>query len=145
MTTGKEYGTKTGKLRRLLVTVAENAAALPDVSVERAVLESALSAAEDAKARQDASVGEKQLATQQLGTALARAQDAAIQLQNAAKFKLGPRNEKLAAFQVTPLRKRGPRKSAQLQKQAEELQKKENDLLKKQVDLLRKEESAPSA
>jgi hypothetical protein len=140
---GNGFGAVTGGLRRLLVVVEENIADLPDVSVEKGVLEQALSTAEQAKNRQDAHSGDKQLATQEMKAALRRAQDAGIQLQNAAKFKLGPRNEKLSAFQVTPLRKRGPRKSAQLQKQAEELQQKENKLLKKQVELLKKEEEGP--
>src|SRR4051812_12890275 len=39
MSTGKMYGIVTGRLRRLLATVKENAAALPDISAEQSVLE----------------------------------------------------------------------------------------------------------
>src|SRR3954447_14924194 len=73
----RNYGAFTAGLRRLLVALAENVAMLPDISVERAVVEQALSAAEEAKARQDAHKGDKQVATQDLKVALARARDAA--------------------------------------------------------------------
>jgi hypothetical protein len=134
----KDFGATTGRLRRLLVAAAENAAVLPDISTERTVLEQALAVAEDAKKRQDGHTGEKQLATQELKVALARAKDAGIQLQNAAKFKLGPRNEKLVTFQVSPLRPRPSRKGEQLKKKEKELQAKESDLLKREVDILKK-------
>jgi len=148
----RNYGAFTTSLRRLVVAVKENAATLPDVTAEVAVLEEALNAAEDAKTRQDAHKGDKQAATQDMKAALVRAQDAAIQLQNAAKFKLGARNEKLTSFQVKPLRKHGPRKTAQLkaqeealQKQEAELQKQENTLLKKEVELLKKDGPAAAS
>jgi hypothetical protein len=130
----------------LLVVVAENAATLPDVTVERTVLEQELGSAEEAKTRQDSATGEKQLATQQLKAALTRAKDAGNQLQNAAKFKLGARNEKLVAFQVAPLRKRGKQKTPRLtKKQKAELMKQENESLKKELELLRsKEVPAPA-
>jgi hypothetical protein len=147
MTTGKQFGATTGSLRRLLVAMAENAATLPDVTVEKTVLEQALGDAEVAKTRQDSALGEKQLATQQLNAALTRAKDAGNQLQNAAKFKLGSRNEKLVAFQVAPLRKRGKQKKAPAltKKQKAELLKQENESLKKELELLRsKEVPAPA-
>jgi hypothetical protein len=140
MNTAKRFGTETGNLKRLLVTAAENAALLPDITAERAVLEQELKSAEEAKARQDAALGEKQLATQQLWDALARAKDAGIQLQNAAKFKLGARSEKLASFQVAPLRKRGSKAKTQKLTKAQKaaLLKQENEALKQEVELLRK-------
>jgi hypothetical protein len=111
-----------------------------------------LSSAEEAKTRQDTHIGNKQVATQDMQVALKRAKDAVIQLQNAAKFKLGPRNEKLSAFQVRPLRKHSPRKSAKLKAQEEglklqeeELTKQENDLLKKEIELLKKKEEPAAA
>lgn len=136
------YGADTGKLRRLLVTIAENLSLLPDISAERQILEQSLAIAEEAKGRQDAARGDSQLATQQVKTALARAKDAAIQIRKAAVFKLGPRNEKLASFLVTPLRKRGPRAAARLQKQEEELRKQDAALIKKEVELLRRRQAA---
>jgi len=139
-------------LRRLAVAVKENAAVLPDVTAELATLETALTAAEDAKSRQDALRGDRQAATQGMRTALEQAQNAAFQLQSAAKFKLGSRNEKLSSFQVVPLRKRGARQSAKLKAQEEalktqeaELQKQDNDLLKKEVELLKKEGPAAAS
>lgn len=146
MNTAKQFGAATGNLRRLLVAMTENAATLPDVTAERNILEQELGNAEEAKARQDAATGDKQLATQQLRDALARAKDAGLQLQNAAKFKLGARNEKLSAFQVAPLRKRGSKTKTQKLTKAQKaaLLKQENEALKQEIDLLRKkEEPAP--
>jgi hypothetical protein len=137
---GRSFGAVTGGLRRLLAALMENAATLPDVVVERLGLELALTAAEEAKNRQDAAVGNKQLATQELQGALATAKDAAIRLQSAAKFKLGPRSEKLVVFQVKPLRKRGSRTAARLRKQEEELRKQEAGLLKKEMELRRRKQ-----
>jgi hypothetical protein len=137
---GNSFGAVTGGLRRLLVALAENAATLPDVTVERHGLEVALTAAEVAKNRQDAAVGNKQLATQELQSALASAKDAAIRLQSAARFALGPRSEKLVVFQVKPLRKRGSRAAARLRKQEEELRKQEAGLLKKEMELRRRKQ-----
>lgn len=138
----RAYGAFTGKVRRLLVTLSENAATLPDVSVERAILERELTAAEEAKNRQDAFVGGKQRATQELGEALERAREAVMQLQSAAKFKLGPRNEKLASYLVKPLRKRGSRLATQLRKQEEALAKQEAGLLEKEAELIQQREAA---
>jgi len=137
----KNFGAVTGRLRRILVAVVENAALLPDVSAERSTLEQALTVAEDAKKRQDLHRGEKQLATQELKASLVRAKDAGLQLQNAAKFKLGSRNEKLVSFQVAPLRPHSSRKGEQLKKKEKELQAKESDLLKREVDILKKSDA----
>jgi hypothetical protein len=142
-------------MRRILVTITENAAVLPDVSVERAALERELSAVEEAKNRQDACTGGKQRATQDMREAFGRAREAFLQLQNAAKFKLGPHNEKLVSFQVKPLRKRGSRLGMRIKRQEaalaeQEAKMKENeaelaqrrqdaDLLKREVELLKRE------
>jgi hypothetical protein len=136
------FGAETGRLRRLLVSLAENAGLLPDITVERHVLEQSLNTAEEAKSRQDAATGDRQLATQEMKTALVRAKDAATQLQSAVKFKLGARNEKLATFLVTPLRKHGSRAAARLRKQEQELRKQDADLVKKEVELLRRKQAA---
>jgi len=129
---GNTFGAVTGSVRRLLSAMADNASELPDVTAERSALEKELAAAEEAKQRQDAHTGEKQLATQEMSSALVRAKDAAAQLRNAAKFKLGAKSEKLVSFQVAPLRKRGPRKAAQLKKLEASLQKQQADLQKRQ-------------
>jgi hypothetical protein len=138
----KSYGAVTGRIRRLLVALDENAGLLPDIAVERAALERELTAAEDAKSRQDAFGSDKQLATQELNAALLRAKDAVLRLQNAAKFKLGPRSEKLVVFQVTPLRRHPSRSAAQLRKQEELLQKMEADLEAKEAELLQQKQEA---
>ena len=140
--TSSTFGAITGKARRLLVTLAENADALPDTTVERATLERELVAAEEAKNRQDAFVGEKQRATQQMKEALGRAKEAFSQLQSAAKFKLGPHNKKLATYMVKPQRKRGPRASTKLRKQEKALQKQRAGLLAKELELARQKEAA---
>lgn len=145
-------------MRRILVTLAENAATLPDISVERSTLERELTAVEEAKSRQDAFVGHKQRATQEMREAFGRAKEAVLQLQSAAKFKLGPHNERLASFLVKPLRKRGLRLAVKLRRQEEALaeheagllekeeelarQRAEADLLKREVDLLKREVAA---
>ena len=158
-TIGTTFKAVTSSLRRLLAMVAENAAVLPDVSAERSALEKELATADEAKRRQDTHTGDRQLATQDLNAALERAKDAAIQLRNAAKFKLGAKSEKLASFQVAPQRKHGPRKSAQikkaeaelqkqqaeLQKQQEAVQAKEAEVLKMQAELLAKKAEAAQA
>jgi len=112
MSKGNSFGDLTGTFQRLLVAVEENKDRLPDVQAEKAALEKSLADAQEAKKRQDLHVSDKQRATQDLAAALARGKDAAIQLRGAAKFKLGPRDEKLVHFQVAPLRKRGARKTA---------------------------------
>ena len=138
-------------MRRFLVTLAENTAILPDISVERALLERELAAAEEAKIRQDAFVGEKQRATQEMAVALVRARDAFRQLQSAAKFKLGPSNEKLTSFLLKPLRKHSSRLAAKLKRQEEALaekearlaqQREEADRLKLEVEILKREVAA---
>jgi hypothetical protein len=138
----KAFGAVTGKIRRILVTLSENAATLPDVSVERAILERELTAAEEAKNRQDAFIGEKQLATQEIRVAIGRANEAVLQLQSAARFKLGPRNEKLASFLVKPLRKHTSRLASKLEKQQEALAKQEASLLEKEAELAQRRQDA---
>jgi len=109
---GRSYGDTTGVWQRLLVAVDENADKLPDVRIEKAELEGALADAQSAKSRQDLYVSNKQRATQDLAAAMSRGKDAATQLRGAARFKLNPHDEKLVHFQITPVRKRGPRKTA---------------------------------
>jgi len=156
----RALGAETAKMRRILVTLAENAATLPDISAERVVLERELAAVEDAKSRQDSFVGGKQRATQEMREAFGRAREAFLQLQSAAKFKLGPHNEQLVSFQVKPLRKRGARQAVKLKKQEEALaeqeaklqkkeaelaqQKQDADLLKREVELLKREAAQPA-
>ena len=103
---GRAFGTTTGNLKRLVVAVDENAAALPDVSVEKAAVQSALADSEEAIRRQDFHLAQRRQATKDVKAALARGLDAGIRLQNAVRFKLGTKDEKLAEFQLKPQRKR---------------------------------------
>jgi hypothetical protein len=134
------YGLFTTSMRHLVSAVKDNPVLLPDVTAEVSTLEQALSSAEEAKKRQETHRWNKQLATQEMRSALGVAQNAAFQIQNAAKFKLGARSEALVAFQVKPLRKHGPRKSAQLKAQEEE-----NERLKKEVELLKMKDEPAAA
>lgn len=101
------YGDAISDLNRLLGAARDNASQLPDITAVRLELETVLDLAQDAKHRQDLYGSERQRATQDLKTALARGRDAAIQLRSAARLAFGARNEKLVHFRVTPLRKRG--------------------------------------
>src|SRR6185369_13119420 len=144
----RALGAETAKMRRILVTLAENAATLPDISAERAVLERELTTVEDAKSRQDSFVGGKQRATQEMREAFGRAREAFLQLQSAAKFKLGPHNEQLVSFAVK-LKKQEEalaEQEAKLQKKEAELaqQKQDADLLKREVELLKREAAQPA-
>ena len=71
-----------------------------------AALQKALADAQAAKARQDFHKSERQVASQDLKATLTQGRDLAMRLRSAAKFKIGPRNEKLAQFNIKPLRKR---------------------------------------
>jgi hypothetical protein len=108
----KTYGNILDGFRRLQVAIQENTSRLPDIGTERVALDTALIQAQEAKSRQDLHTAGKQRATQDLKGAIARGKDAARQIQSAAKFKLGSRDELLIHFQVAPLRKHGPRKTA---------------------------------
>jgi hypothetical protein len=99
-------------LRGLSVTAADNADTLPDVTAERSELDKSLGLFEDAQKRQKISDAEKRKASQDMVTALGRGKEAARQIRLGAKLSLGARNEKLALFNVAPLRTRAGRKAA---------------------------------
>lgn len=103
---GRGFGTTTGNLKRLVVAVDENAASLPDVSVEKTAVVTALTDAEEAIRRQDHHLAQRKQATKDVKSALARGVDAGIRLQNAVRFKLGTKDEKLAEFLLKPQGKR---------------------------------------
>lgn len=107
---GRGFGMKTSNLKRLLVAVDENADSLPDVSVEKEIVQSALSDANDAVRRQDFHLVQRRQATKDVKAALARGLEAGNRIQNAVRFKLGNRDEKLLEFQLKPLRKRRSRR-----------------------------------
>jgi len=139
---GRGFGTTTGNLKRLVVAVDENAAVLPDVSVEKAEVQSALSDADEAIRRQDFHLAQRRQATIDVRTALVRGLDAGIRLQNAVRFKLGTKSEKLLEFQLKPKRKRqspAVTRATEAEKENEVL-KEENEVLKER--LAKSEESS---
>ena len=60
---GRAFGTTTSNLKRLLVAIDQNAAALPDVSVEKAAVQAALVDSEEAVRRQDFHLAQRIQAT----------------------------------------------------------------------------------
>jgi len=99
-------------LRGLSARVAENVDVLPSVTAEKDELDRSLGLFDDARKRQKISDAEKRKATQDMVTALGRSKEAARQVRLGAKLRLGARNEKLALFNVAPLRTRAGRKAA---------------------------------
>jgi len=104
----RNFNATTGNLKQLLVAVDQNAASLPDVSVEKAAVVSALADADEAVRRQTFHTAERAQATVDVNAALARGMEAGVRLQSAVVFKLGKKNEKLTEFRLKPLRKRKP-------------------------------------
>jgi hypothetical protein len=105
---GRTFGTTTGNLKQLVVAVDENAATLPDVSAEREAVVSALADADEAARRKTFHGVQRTQATLDVNAALERGLEAGVRLQNAVRFKLGKKDEKLAEFQVKPQHKRKP-------------------------------------
>jgi hypothetical protein len=99
-------------LRGLSARVAENTDILPAVTAEKSELDKSLALFDDARKRQKIHDAEKRKATQDKKTALDRGKEAARQIRLGAKLRLGARNEKLALFNVAPLRANAGRKAA---------------------------------
>lgn len=100
------------ELRGLSARVAENADVLPTVIAEKDELDRSMDLFDDAQKRQKIYDAEKRKATQDMVEALGRSKEAARQIRLGAKLRLGARNEKLALFNVVPLRTRAGRKAA---------------------------------
>jgi septal ring factor EnvC (AmiA/AmiB activator) len=90
----------------VLAAAEENAALLPDVQAEQTELKQKLEKVKSLKDRQSSFRAAKQETTQELKKTLAEGRQIAEKLRDAAKFKIGRRNERLVQFQVAPLRKR---------------------------------------
>src|SRR5947207_1572650 len=86
--------------------MTQRAAAASAGMTENAAVQPALPDSGEAIRRQDFHLAQRRQATKDVKDALARGLDAGIRLQNAVRFKLGTKDEKLAEFQVKPLRKR---------------------------------------
>src|SRR5262245_40032345 len=73
---------------------------------ERQTLTQTLAEIQSLRARQAELKAQKQTVTQQLKAAIAKAKEASTQVKSVAKGKMGPKNEMLTHFHVTPQRKR---------------------------------------
>lgn len=90
----------------LLAAAIEHAATLPDLTVERTALGGFLDQARFLKTRQQSFTAARQATTQELGQVIRDGVEVARRLRDAAKFKLGQRNEQIVQFNVAPLRRR---------------------------------------
>ena len=94
----------------------------PDVQqsmeTERQALAQTLAEIQTLRARQAELKAQKQEVSQQLKAAVERAKEQSTQVKSIAKGKIGPKNERLVHFQVTPQRKR-KRKPAEEEPQEE--------------------------
>ena len=78
----------------------------PSMETEWQALAQMLAEIQSLRARQAELTAQKQAVSQQLKAAMERAKEQRTQVQSIAKGKLGPKNELLVHFQVTPPRKR---------------------------------------
>ena len=100
------YPKQTQDWEGVLAAAEENAAALPDLTTEKASLRQTLDKARTLKDLQASHQAARQEATQNLKETLKEGRDLASQLRDAAKFKIGRRSARLVQFSVTPLRPR---------------------------------------
>jgi hypothetical protein len=105
--------------KEILAAAIEHAAILPDLTFERTALGGFIEQAETLRVRQLSLTATRQATTQELNNVIRAGQEVARHMRDAAKFKLGQRNEQIVQFKVAPLRKR-PRKAATPEKPAPE-------------------------
>jgi len=86
----------------LINAAEENAALLPDVKAEQTELRETITEIKTLKLRQESLRAQRQQATQDLKKAIAKGQDLAGRIRDAAKFKIGRREERLVQFRITP-------------------------------------------
>lgn len=90
----------------LLEAVRENQDLLPNVDGNLIELSDLVDQVKTNKARQELHAGARQKATQDLGLLLDQGKEAASKLRGFVKAKLGPKNELLVRFGMTPIRTR---------------------------------------
>jgi hypothetical protein len=100
------YADVIGDLQDLIEAVNRHPELLPALEPELEALTEALAEIQGHKARQNELTALRQAATQLLQAGLARGREVAIQVRSLARGKIGPRNEVLVHFKVTPIRKR---------------------------------------
>jgi hypothetical protein len=106
MSSRNSYPVLINNLKELLEAVNREPEVQPSIEEERQTLAQALAEVQSLRARQAELTALRQEATQQIKAALAQAKDAAIQVRSVVRGKIGPRNERLVHFKVTPIRKR---------------------------------------
>ena len=79
---------------------------LPDLLAEKAELRETLKKVRLLKERQDSLFAERQETTRELRQALEDGRDLVAKMRDAARYKIGRRDERLAGLGITPLRER---------------------------------------
>jgi hypothetical protein len=103
------YADRLVDFEKLLAAATANADKLPDLSVLRAPLEQIVTELKGLTTRSDTLVADKQVLVKQRKDALRRGHVQSIALRAAIRGVIGPFEEKLVEFRVTPIRPRGPR------------------------------------
>ena len=93
----------------LLEAVRENQDLLPNVDLNLIELSELVDRVKSQKTVQELHTGARQKATQDLGLLVDLGKEAAVKLRGFVKAKLGPKNELLVRFGVTPVRTRSRR------------------------------------
>jgi len=106
------YGFTISEIETVLGAVAEHEAILQHVSFERRALQETLGRIQELKAEQESHRAARQVATQKLNAEIAKSRGLVEALRDAARSKIGRRNERLVQFGVAPQRRRSGRKAA---------------------------------
>ena len=93
----------------LLEAVRENQDLLPNVDLNLIELSDLVDQVKQNKTKQELHAGARQKATQDVGLLLDLGKEAAVKLRGFVKAKLGPKNELLVRFGVSPVRTRSRR------------------------------------
>ena len=97
---------KLNELGRLITVARQHEGRIPGIKPYRAKLEKTYMEALTARATRESLKLETLKATRRLKETLSAAQEVALRLRSYARGTLGPRNEQLTCFGVTPLKKR---------------------------------------
>lgn len=95
-----------------LLAAAQNLEATPDVERHRAALEQHLTQMKQVREQQNLHIASKQASSQQLSRMLKEGRELAIRLRRVAGANLGPKNEMLVLFGISPIRSRSRRTAA---------------------------------
>jgi len=101
-----KYGATFNGWERLLASLEANKETFPQLDAYRTQLEAMLSQAREASAEQTAMAAGKQQATQRIQTLLVDGRKLATVLRTVVRQHFGNRSEKLAEFDLQPLRSR---------------------------------------